>query len=121
MSINPMQSAHGAPRCRAKSKRTKQPVFRVAACSSNILKLVELRDTSTNAMARVQAIKTRSTLYHSRCYEPDYLVRLASPPTEQSALTVVLESDGPALNITQERKRSSESSEDRRRVCVCGG
>jgi hypothetical protein len=32
-------------------------VFRVAACSSNILKLVELRDSSPNAMARVQAIK----------------------------------------------------------------
>jgi hypothetical protein len=32
--------------------------LRVAAWSSNILKLVELRDSSPNAMARVAAIKT---------------------------------------------------------------
>jgi hypothetical protein len=72
--------------------RDNREVFRVAACSSNILKLVELRDSSPNAMARVQAIKAlegiedESTRTAGRQTVPGLVVVIQQstpPPTPQ--------------------------------------
>jgi len=56
LTVRSMRLAMERPHVLRYLKDSRQ-VFRVAACSSNILKLVELRDSSPNAMARVQAIK----------------------------------------------------------------
>ena len=39
MSINPMQSAHDAPRCKAKSKRTRKPCRAPAVRSYRVCRM----------------------------------------------------------------------------------
>src|ERR1700730_2793521 len=63
---------------------------------------------------------------HTICHDHIHwkMYQFGGEPRKRSRIALAeaeLEPDGPAFDITQERKRSSESSEDRRRVCVCGG